>query len=153
MSLCGSAVPRQPWRKNGLKGSIIALFHALPSVCQKSLRWWIEWRNLRLVKAGLLGPSYCLIQCQARGHDRVCTLIYWAKLVPLLHINIDERERGFGGQSEVFSFVPPAFSRPDTSGGEARWAAFQRPALLIKLNYYATGVVFFTLAALLYLST
>lgn len=35
-------------------------------------------------------PRYCLIQCQAGGHDEMCTLIYWAKLVPLRHINIDE---------------------------------------------------------------
>lgn len=32
----------------------------------------------------------------------MCTLIYWAKLVPLLHINIDEGERSFGGQLEDF---------------------------------------------------
>lgn len=47
----------QPSRRNGLKGSIIALFHALPSVCQKYPRWWIGRRNLRLVKAGFSGPD------------------------------------------------------------------------------------------------
>ena len=47
----------QPSRKNGLKGSIIALFHALPCVCQKYPRWWIGRRNLRLVKVGFSGPD------------------------------------------------------------------------------------------------
>lgn len=37
----------------------------------------------------------------------MCTLIYWAKLVPLLHINIDEGERSFGGQPEDFYHVAP----------------------------------------------
>lgn len=33
----------------------------------------------------------------------MCTLIYWAKLVPLRHINIDEGgKEAFGGQPEDF---------------------------------------------------
>lgn len=38
----------------------------------------------------------------------MCTLIYWAKLVPLRHINIDEGgKEAFGGQAEDFCHVAP----------------------------------------------
>lgn len=102
----------QPSRKNGLKGSIIALFHALSCVCQKYPRWWIGRWNLRLVKVGFSGHWYCLIQCQAGGQNKMCTLIYWAKLVPLLHINIDEGGGGgesFGGQPKDVCHVTHCF--------------------------------------------
>lgn len=53
----GGSVLHRASRKNGLKGSIIALFHALPCVCQKYPCWWIGRRNLRLVKAACSGPD------------------------------------------------------------------------------------------------
>lgn len=115
----------QPSRKNGLKGSIIALFHALPCVCQKYPRWWIGRWNLRLVKVGFSGPWYCLIQCQAGGQNKMCTLIYWAKLVPLLHINIDEGGGGgesFGGQLKDLYHISHCFLIPtEVRGRGFKW--------------------------------
>lgn len=59
-----------------------------------------------MLKEASRAPRYCLIQCQAGGHDEMCTLIYWAKLVPLRHINIDEGgKEAFGGQPEDFCHV------------------------------------------------
>lgn len=45
----------------------------------------------------------------------MCTLIYWAKLVPLLHINIDE-----GGEEALEVGVLLPFNLANTSGGERR---------------------------------